>query len=127
MGAIRNDVVLLAVGAIALAALAWYAKKKITDAGGIGNAAAAVVTATIDNGAQAVAYGVGDAIGIPRTNAEKCAAAQAAGDLWTASFQCKAASFLGGFWDTAAANTTTPAQSSDPVSNNDSGINFNYF
>lgn len=48
---------------------------------------------------EGVVYGAGDAVGLPRTDPDKCRAALDAGDLWAASFDCPAGDFLGGAWD----------------------------
>lgn len=79
----------------ALAALALY---MLTRKGAAMNAGAAVGAAVVDLGAGAV-LGVGDAVGIPRTNQSACAAAIADGRWWDASFSCPAGDFLGAVID----------------------------
>jgi hypothetical protein len=43
--------------------------------------------------------GIGKQVGIPETNIDRCAAAIAANDLWEASFQCPAGTYLNALWD----------------------------
>lgn len=72
------------------------------------SAAGGVVTGTVQ--------GVGDTLGIPETDAQKCQAAIAAGDTWNASLYCPAGTFIksiftGGGSTAAASNwsaTPTP-------------------
>lgn len=47
---------------------------------------------------EGVGYGVGDAVGVPRTDIDECAKARADGRLWDASFSCPAGDFLGEIW-----------------------------
>jgi hypothetical protein len=49
-----------------------------------------------------IVQGVGQAVGIPRTNEAECAAALREGRMWDASFACPAADFLTGAWRTVA-------------------------
>jgi hypothetical protein len=58
--------------------------------------------AVIDLGtgiAAGTALGIGDAIGVPRTEKTKCQAAKDAGSRWEASLYCPAGEFLGFMWD----------------------------
>lgn len=71
---------------LAVAAGVYLAKK------GMAGAAAAAVGAVVDTATGAV-LGIGDAIGVPRTDAEACAAAKARGDAWAASLYCPATDF----------------------------------
>jgi hypothetical protein len=84
----------VAVAALAAAAL-WYAKKKLTDAGGIAGAAAGAVGAAGDAVA-GTAQGIGDLFGLPRTNAQKCQDALAMGNTFDASVYCPAMDWLHG-------------------------------
>lgn len=72
----------------AIAAAVEELKKK-----GPGGVAAAAVSAVGDAAAGAV-KGVSSLVGIPDTDAQKCAAAKAAGDTWSASFYCPAGDWL---------------------------------
>lgn len=56
----------------------------------IGNAAGAA--------AGGVVVGIGDQLGVPRTNMTECDKALAEGRTWDASFACPAGKFLGSFW-----------------------------
>lgn len=91
----------LIYGGVALAALAafWWVKKN-----GIAGVAAAGVGAVADAGAGAV-LGIGDVIGVPRTDLTECEKAKAEGRWWDASFACPAANFLGGAWDAITGKT----------------------
>lgn len=76
-------------------------KKKISDVGGLGavsqgltagvvgvagDVASGVVTGTV--------LGVGDAVGVPRTDETECEKAMREGRTWDASFACPAGTFL---------------------------------
>lgn len=67
---------------------------------GAKGAAADVVNAA-GNTIAGIAEGIGDQLGVPRTDAEKCAAAMSAGQKYEASKYCDAGTFLkwaiGGF------------------------------
>jgi len=78
----------LAVGAVGLGAL--YLMR-----GQAGNIAAGAVGAVADAGAGTV-LGVGDVLGVPRTNASQCEQDLAAGRTWDASFSCPAGTFISG-------------------------------
>lgn len=58
-------------------------------AGVVGQAGSAAIGA-----AEGVIYGIGDVVGLPRTETTKCQEAMARGDNWSASFHCPAATFL---------------------------------
>jgi len=81
----------VALGALGIGAL--YLMRNQTS-----NIAAGAVGAVADAGAGAV-LGIGDVIGIPRTNETQCQADLKAGRLWDASFSCPAGTFIGGAWD----------------------------
>lgn len=61
----------------------------------VGEAGAGVV---IDAATGAV-IGVGKAVGVPETNLSKCEQDIAAGDLWAASFDCPASTYLQAAWN----------------------------
>lgn len=42
-----------------------------------------------------VVLGISDVLGVPRTDAERCAAAKRAGEIWNASKYCGAGDFIG--------------------------------
>lgn len=53
----------------------------------------------VDGAVTGVVTGIGERVGIPQTNTDKCAAAKAAGDSWGASFACPASDFLSYWWN----------------------------
>lgn len=83
-----------ALGAAALVALGLgvYVVKK-----GVAGAVAGAVGAAGDAAAGAV-IGIGELVGIPATDADKCQAAIASGDRWRQSFDCPAGTFLAQAW-----------------------------
>lgn len=86
---------LLAAGAVAV--LAYVVKKNgglgAALAGAVGGAGRALGGAAVA-GAEGVVYGVGDALGVPRTDMTECERAIAEGRTWDASFACPAGDFL---------------------------------
>lgn len=65
---------------------------------GVGGVAQTVTQGAVNaatGAAAGVVVGVGQAVGIPQTSQTKCQKALAAGDTWTASFECPAGQFLG--------------------------------
>lgn len=48
--------------------------------------------------ASGVVLGIGDQVGVPRTNMTECEKALADGRTWDASFACPAGKFLGSFF-----------------------------
>lgn len=97
----KNDLLVIAGVALALIAAAYYAKKKLADAGAavgeiMGDAwiAAATGATAAGNIASLPVYAVGDAIGVPRTNMTECERAKAEGRTWDASFSCDAVDWL---------------------------------
>jgi hypothetical protein len=101
-------VALGAVVALGVVALYVFTKAKggAKNAGAaIGSGAAAVITgvaqgvisavpSVVDGVVSAGVYGIGDAVGIPRTNDDACSKALAEGRTWDASFACPASRFL---------------------------------
>lgn len=80
----------LAVG-LGLMAAIWLKKKPGESlAGALGGAA---VGAVVDTGV-GVVHGIGDVVGIPRTEQSQCDADIAAGRTWDASFSCPAGRWL---------------------------------
>lgn len=79
---------LIAAGGV----LAWMAYRKVVELGPVeGGAAVGRAVADVPAG---IAMGVGDSLGLPRTDPDRCTAALAEGRLWDASFACPAATFL---------------------------------
>lgn len=85
-----NTLTKLELGAgLVLVVAAVYLAKKTTASGvgqAVGQGAVDVVTGTIT--------GIGDGVGVPRTNADKCSLAIAEGRSWDASFYCPAGTFI---------------------------------
>jgi hypothetical protein len=95
--ALKTDVVLIAAGAIGLMLVARNLRGI---AGGlVGGAADVIVEA-----GTGVVIGVGEIVGVPRTDADECDKAMREGRTWDASFACPASTFLnyvtGGYIDT---------------------------
>ena len=72
---------------VALVGVLWLQRK------GVAGVAADVVGAAADAGA-GVVVGAGELIGLPRTNADRCAAAKASGSTWEQSLYCEAGDFI---------------------------------
>ena len=102
MGALKDETVIVLGIALAVLAMAYYAKKKIGDAAAaVGDEVVqlwdAASDATVKAGDTVIAkpaIAIGDAIGIPRTNLTKCEQAKRDGRTWDASFDCPASDFL---------------------------------
>ncbi|WP_300752656.1 hypothetical protein [Janthinobacterium sp.] len=90
--------VLAAAAALAMVVLV---KKKAAIVGAAAEAGSALGEA-VGNAAGAAAGGVvlglGDQVGLPRTNMTECEKALAEGRTWDASFACPAGKFLGSFF-----------------------------
>jgi len=86
---------MLIAGGLLVAAFVVFKKK---DLGAAAVDAAAGVGETVGQGAVAAAggvvLGIGDGIGVPRTNMTECERAKAEGRTWDASFACPAGDFL---------------------------------
>lgn len=90
-----------------LVALWLFTRKGAAEATG-----AAVGAAVVEAGAGLV-LGAGDAIGLPRTDAELCRRALAEGRTWDASFVCSAGDWLGSLMrDPPGPNSTGGASGS---------------
>jgi hypothetical protein len=79
--ALKTDAVLIGLAVVA----AVIIKKNMV--GLMAGASSAVVEAVTDAGA-GVAIGIGDVIGVPRTNESECEAAMREDRKWDASFAC---------------------------------------
>ena len=93
MGA-KNQVLFMLAAAVAVAVAAYTLTRKGVAASAGAGAARAVVGA-VDGFVGGVVVEGSALFGVPRTDAEKCAAAKAAGDTWGASLYCPAADFIG--------------------------------
>lgn len=120
----ENKFMLIGVGVAALVVL-YLVKKK-----GAAVAAGTAVGAAVVDAAAGVVVGIGSGLGIPATNMSECEKAKAEGRTWDASFACPASDFLS-YLNPFSSSPVTPvanyAAAPDPVSNNDSGVNFNMF
>ncbi|MBY4945077.1 hypothetical protein K6V92_00365 [Cupriavidus respiraculi] len=85
------------MAAAAVAALAYIVKKNgglgAAVAGAAGSIGQALGGAVVSAG-EGVVYGIGDALGVPRTDMTECERAIAEGRTWDASFACPASNFL---------------------------------
>lgn len=86
------------LGALAAAVVLLVMVKKkdavVDAAGDIGELAGAAVVAAAGGAVAGVATGIGDAVGLPRTNMTECEKAIKEGRTWDASFACPAGDFL---------------------------------
>lgn len=82
--------VMVAAGLVGLVALVVASRGARETGAAIGGA----VVDLADGALSGVVLGVGDAIGIPRTEPTKCEAAKASGSLWEVSFACPAADYF---------------------------------
>lgn len=108
-------VLLSAAGVVG--ALVWLKKK-----GGTGQVAQdAVVGAVgvVTDAAAGVPLGIGDAIGLPRTNATLCAQYTAAGDTANASLYCPAMDFVKYLFGSSGSAGTDSQTSAPTVMNTD--------
>lgn len=85
----RNVIIAGGLGAGLL--LAWV---MIKGTKGAAQSTARAVVGMAEGTATGVVVGIGEAVGVPETNQDKCAADLAAGRTWDASFSCPAGTFL---------------------------------
>lgn len=87
---------LIAAGAVALAALYWITRPGQAASAGqaVGGAAVDLISGT----ASGVVTGAGALVGIPQTNLTQCEQDLAAGNTWAASFNCPAGTFIKGLF-----------------------------
>lgn len=98
-----NRTLMIAAG-VAAAGLAFYVYGKAKGGTGgfyqtIGEGVGGAAVDLVDGAVTGVAVGIGDRIGVPRTEKTKCQAAKDAGSRWEASLYCPAGEFLGYVWD----------------------------
>jgi hypothetical protein len=82
---------------VAIIAMAWTARN-VGSAQELGSEVGGAVVDVADGVFSGAVMGVGDVLGVPRTDAQKCAAAKAAGDTWEAGLMCPAGDFLAYLW-----------------------------
>lgn len=87
----KDDLIKYGLAAIVGFAVLVYVKKNLQ--GLIADAAGGVV-GVVDDVASGVVIGIGEAVGIPRTNETECEKALREGRKWDASFMCPAGKFL---------------------------------
>lgn len=106
-------------GALLLAGYLWLKKK---DTGQLAQDAAAGVAGALVDAASGAAtgtvLGIGDAIGVPRTNMSQCEQDKAAGRTYDASFSCPAGDFIG-YLLTPTSSSPAPADPAPQVSTPD--------
>lgn len=83
----------IAVGVAAVAVGLYVLSKRQPGQSVAGAAGSAAVGAVVDAGA-GVVTGIGDVVGVPRTDTTQCDIDLANGDYWAASFSCPAGRFL---------------------------------
>lgn len=92
---------LFGTGAAVLVLLAIAARKAVGNPQSVG---AALGSGAVDLGT-GIVYGIGDGIGLPRTDQTDCEKALAEGRTWDASFACPAVTFVKSLFTTSPANT----------------------
>lgn len=92
----KDSTAKLALAAAAVAAIAYVVKKNggFSIQGVAADAAGALLGAAGDAASGAV-LGIGDVLGLPRTDMTECERALAEGRTWDASFSCPAGTFIG--------------------------------
>lgn len=105
--ALKTDAMIVAGIAVAALVVVFYLKKKVGD---VVADVADTVSQVWDSAADGVEHagdvviakpvlGIGDAIGLPRTNETECERAKREGRTWDASFACPAGDFLSYMWN----------------------------
>ena len=107
-----SDMLMIGGGLLAVVA-GLYIWKKGGVAGAAAGAASAVVNAAT-GAATGTVLGIGDAIGVPRTDQTECEKALAEGRTWDASFACPAGQFLGSIFSSNP-NGSTGSGGVDPI------------
>lgn len=92
------------IAGAAVAGFALFAWRK----GGIGNAAQAIGEGAVSAAGglfTGAVTGIGEGVGVPRTDESACAVALREGRWWDASFACPAGTFVKGAWSAATEPT----------------------
>jgi hypothetical protein len=93
MKQISTDTMLIVGGiAAAVAAVVWLSRNG--NGATVGQTVGEAAVSTIVGAGTGVVLGVGEAVGIPRTNMTECERAIAEGRTWDASFACPAGTFI---------------------------------
>lgn len=90
----NNKFVVIGVAAAVLALVVLVKKKGAATA--VGSAIGGAAVDLAGGFTSGVAYGIGDAVGLPRTSVSECQQLLNEGRLWEASFKCPAGTFIGG-------------------------------
>lgn len=107
-----SDLVMIGGGLVAVA-VGLYIWKKGGVQGAASGAASAVVKAA-SGAATGAVLGVGDVVGVPRTDQTECERALADGRTWDASFACPAGDFISGVWNNTR-NAGSGSGGVDPI------------
>lgn len=89
-----NEHKFLIIGAVAAAAVLLILVKKKGAAMSAGEAVGGAVADAAVGITTGAVYGIGDAVGVPRTDMTECDKAIAEGRTWDASFACPAGKWL---------------------------------
>lgn len=88
---IADKRIMIASGLAAGVALAWIAARGVK---GAAESTARAAVGIAEGTATGVVVGIGQAVGVPETDRDQCAADLAAGRTWDASFSCPAGTWL---------------------------------
>lgn len=80
------------------AGVVFVAQKKSGAAVAVGGALGEAAGQAIVGAGTGLVFGIGDAVGVPRTNETECERAKREGRTWDASFACGAGDFLSYLW-----------------------------
>jgi hypothetical protein len=89
---------MLITGAVAVGAVALWWLSRNGNAQAVGTTVGEAAVSTVVGAGTGVVLGVGDAVGVPRTNQTECERAIAEGRTWDASFACPAGTFIKSLW-----------------------------
>lgn len=92
VGELAQDDLILYGGLLVAGLIAWHYLPKLAGAAAFN--VANTVTDAAGNIVAGAAEGVGATLGVPLTDAQKCAAAKTANSTWNASLYCPAGDFL---------------------------------
>lgn len=95
---VSQDTMILA-GGVGLAALALWWVSRGGNGQAVGQTVGSAAVSTIVGAGTGVVLGVGEAVGIPRTDMTECERAKAEGRTLDASFKCGAGDFLAWMWN----------------------------
>lgn len=90
---LSTDAMLIA-GAVGVGALALWWLSRNGNGQAVGEAVGSAAVGTIVGAGTGVVLGVGDAVGVPRTNQTECERAISEGRTWDASFACPAGTWI---------------------------------